>query len=488
MSPRAVVVWSAANLGVALTSRPGGGVAFPERTFLAEEARRSSLVDRGIRGDVRGWARVARWAWMTLSLLLLSGVDVARAHGPAPAVLDVLALRDGAPWLLRTNVGLAEAGCDPRYGYRTFAYLCPSLWTGNELARSFALADGRVVVLDLGELHLSSPSRDELARDEQLAAWQVRDVAIDGATLWVLAREREGERRSVILRHGEPTRWPLPVHPDHLEVVAGEVWAVASDPPTLCRLDACEPLPLEAADRVAIRGGDADAIWLLVTTETRTLGRLRHATGGFEPGPSGELVLGPIAHAGRTIAVVDGVVWEHAPSAGPSAWTPTGARRDEWTCLTQLEGRTFACSLEGLFAVDDDLGLTPVFRFAQLAPPREAHEDACALDWAHFGGESRWLDAAPAGSPEGTRGEDVPPDPSCRAPSGCAAAGAPSTLFAPLFVALLALYTQRRRPTPRGPTPRGPTPRDPTPRGPTPRRPTPGSALRPAPHERRRPP
>ena len=168
---------------------------------------------------------MGRAKWLAaLAFVVMSGV--ARAHGPAPAVLEVLrADEDGRPILLRTSVGLAEAREDGTYGY-----LCPSLWSGNELARAYALRDGSVLVLDSGALYVSDPAREVFVRDEALEeGFAVRDVATDGERVFVLARERtaEGLGRSAIFELGEAPRFvasasdPTPPAPADFSRVGG---------------------------------------------------------------------------------------------------------------------------------------------------------------------------------------------------------------------------------------------------------------------------
>lgn len=356
------------------------------------------------------------------------GTGRAYAHGPAPAVLEVLAANaDGRPTLLRTSVGLAEARDDGTYGY-----LCPSLWGGNELARAVALADGRVVVIDAGALYVSDANRSVFERDEMLErAFAVRDVAAEGNTLFVLARERtlDGLGRSALFAYGESPSF-LDETPDGLLAIEGTAFATAPSP-SLCDADGCRRIDAEPVDRLVLRGADDDAFWLLATTDVRELWRVDRATLAVTPGPSGELVLGPVTIDGRPTAIVDGLVHRYEDGA----WV--AGEEVAWSAFDAVGGHAFVASLDGVFAVTDSL-VTPrlVFRFAQLGPAREEHDALCALDWTHFGGEAGWLGTAPATDPEGARRQL---DPSA---GGCDVAASPSTAW---LAALALFWTARRR-------------------------------------------
>lgn len=343
------------------------------------------------------------------------GGGVARAHGPAPAVLEVLrADEDGRPTLLRTSVGLAEAREDGTYGY-----LCPSLWSGNELARAYALRDGTVLVLDAGALYVSDPARETFARDEALeAGFAVRDVATDGERVFVLARERtaEGLGRSAIFELGERPRFVAsasdPTPPGDLAVLDDGPLA-ASPTPSVCSLGGCLPLDAAPVDRLSVRGADRRAFWLVATTEVRTVWRVDRMNLVVTPGPAGELVLGPVRLGEHATVVVDGSAYVY----DASGWSLLGGGH-AWSSLDEVDGHVFASSLDGVVRLASRLEVVEaVFSFAQLDGPRESHEARCASDWAHFGGEAGWVGTRAARRPEGSRRP--------LGGGGCVAAGSP---------------------------------------------------------------
>lgn len=376
------------------------------------------------------------FATCTISLALF--VSPARAHGPAPAVLEVLRVdSEGRPTLMRTSVGLVESRGDGTYGY-----LCPSLWGGNELARSFALADGSVVVIDAGSLWRSDGTRTRFVRDETLElAFAVRDVATDGERLFVLARERMGDGgglgRSALFALGDAPTF-LDDHPTDLALVDGAPLAVTPTPST-CDLDGCTVLDFDAVDLLSVRAVDTDALHLLATTDVRRLLHVARDGGEVHVGPSGERVLGPVHLGERLVVIVDGIAYE----LDGTAWRALDGMY-AWTTLDEVEGHVLASTLEGVFHLDGSLDAsTLVFRFVQLGGPREEHEATCTLDWAHFGGESGWVGTTPADAPEGERQADAPTHTSCAASSG--ARGDASKSSALFSLLILALALRRRR-------------------------------------------
>ncbi|MEZ4251520.1 MAG: hypothetical protein R3B99_25180 [Polyangiales bacterium] len=363
---------------------------------------------RDLRRSRRLGASAAMLTWLVAGL--------ASAHGPAPAVLEVLtADASGRPTLMRTSVGLVEARDDGTYGY-----LCPSLWSGNELARAWAMPDGRVAVVDSGALYLADASREAFVRDDALEeAFAVRDVATDGARFFLLAIERtsEGLDRSAIFAHGETPAF-VEGRPTDLAYVADSFLAdsllggplAASPTPALCEPSGCLGLAHDPIDRLVIRHADEDALWLVATTFDRAVWRVDRSSRAIEVGPAGEAVLGPLPLGGELVVLVDGVAYARVGDTWEAREGTHG-----WTSLDAVDGHVFASSLDGVFRLDGALDAAElVFRFTQLDGPRASHEDLCGSDWVHFGGESGWVGTRAARTPQGERGETS---------SGCAAAG-----------------------------------------------------------------
>lgn len=319
---------------------------------------------------------------------------------------------------MRTNVGLAarsEAG--------DWRYVCPSAWQGLESALSVSDPTGEVVVVSGGrEVQVSLDGGQSFEPIEQLRglaaallwsgdrAWGLR-ASPSGSWLWSWAPGEAAEQ------------WPLGVQiADGLSVdEQGVLWLAGARPTPWAgwwdgELQAV-PVPEETLDRLTPRGAGGERVTLFAGDGTwRRLWEVEH--GELVDGTDfGGVVLGPVRSDGERWAVVDGVLWRD----GSGAWQPT-EREVDWTCLQQGERVVWACSLRGVLAVTElgaSLGVERLaFGLEQLGP----HESGplattCALDWAHFGGESGWLETAPAACPGEARGPWVAPE-----PEGCGCA------------------------------------------------------------------
>ncbi|HJL17928.1 MAG TPA: hypothetical protein RMH99_19845 [Sandaracinaceae bacterium LLY-WYZ-13_1] len=373
---------------------------------------------------------------LAIAAVCLLGALPARAHGPAPVALEVLAHDGGAPTWLRTNVGLARARGDG-----TYEYVCPSRWDDNELARAAVSLDGdSILVHSHGVAYLS--------RDAGCTFEAITDDA-----LYVTAAAGTADGFLLVAED-----YPDDADPDAsrlLEVVDGALRPV--EPPFPGRIDgvlgtasgdvlagpgfvagpagAITPLALDAS-RVTPRAvGDGGLLWLHATGGGATW-LVRIEDGAVIEGPPHDVIHGPVAVGGRWIAIFDGVV--HERSGGD--WTPLG--EPAWTCLGARGARSFACSLSGTWALQGEDLLAEselVFSMRQLAPPRACGDAeatrACELDWLHFGGESGWLDTAPARTPTEPR----------RPPGGCAARPGRGGSWILTFVVLIAGSRARRR-------------------------------------------
>lgn len=289
-----------------------------------------------------------------------------------------------AEWL-RTSVGLARRRADGAYDY-----VCPSRWDGNERAR-VAVSNGSVLVYSRSLAYLSVDAgctfaardlggsvRDAVATDDGFAVL-VGDsvVRIDGA----------GEELSRVVPGFQV---------DDITWFAGVVLAGRDGEAAVVDRGEGRVVVGEGVDAVRIRRVDATTLeGVLQRGGVQEIFSLEGDT--LRLGPVGEVVIGPLRlEDGRGYAVVDGTL--HVDDV---AW-----RADEpapWTCLQEIGGRAYACSLDGLFEVGAGFALTPRFRFTQLGEPACSEADACELDWAHFGGEAGWLDTDPSTDPDAPR-------------------------------------------------------------------------------------
>jgi hypothetical protein len=408
------------------------------------------------------------------------------AHDAA-AVLDVVALgaedyacdagsNASRPLLLRTSIGLARALDDGRY-----EHFCPSAYGDAPFSSVAGSESGRV---------LASPSMQQAwVSVDNGCTWRslalpapdffAYDVAMLGETPLFLARNATeavllaapGDELDELARwnrSGEDGFTPdnLAAMADGRIVVSGArpataMWIFAADLASSRRL-----VPVDAPasmQRLSVRRADADAIWVLETTDAgRALALIDPSTGArVATDAAGTVVHGPVRVGTDYFAIVDGQLLTVAPSDG--ATTPVGAV--DWTCLDQVGDTAFACALYDLHELVDVGTAAPEARLAftvtQLSAPSTACDglrsdaalQACNDDWVHLGGENYLLDRGGAtcpdgsgridddGSADGSGGGTAESDPDGR---GCAAARQ-QTAGATTCGLFLALFAARRR-------------------------------------------
>ena len=380
--------------------------------------------------------RRAGGAVVAAALALVALGPPVRAHGPAPVALEVLALEGERPALLRTNLGLARGNGDG-----TYAFVCPSRWDDNPLARAAASPDStEVLVHSAGVAYHSSDAGctfDTLPADD---LYILDAVATDGGFL-LLAEDYPDDpdtHRSRLLRvdGGRLTELEvaLPGAVDGL-IATESGWLAAGHSPIGFAADERGVLATFDTDasRLTPRTRREGEVWLRSTSAGR-VSFVRVRGGVAETSDvSVTSAHGPLWLGGRWLAVLDGTLHE----LEGRTWRRVGDV--DWTCLSSLEGRSFACSLEAMRDLAPGSAgaipaATPAFSMLQIGPPDRcgdaAAREACALSWAHYAGESGWTRTDAATSPTEPR----------RAPSpGCAVTrGAPSAwwMFA---LALLSL-------------------------------------------------
>jgi hypothetical protein len=391
------------------------------------------------------------WAWM---------LSVAFAHGPAPAVLDVLAWDarsdcdlTSAPAILRSNIGVHRRNADGTYGFG-----CPSRWGDAELALAVATGE-RVTFAGSGGVFVSEDGgcttrRLEVPADDTVVAlradvgssdaWLVtRDFGTGTGSLWRLGDEAENV-----------ARW-TDFLPDGLVVGDdGVVWLAAALPvPSLRTFGAGGESALAPAwpasaplDRLTPRAVADGGVWLAAGAGAdRTLWWTDGAQVVVGPGPA-EALSGPVAVGDLWIAALDGRVFVQ----DASGWTDSGVDVD-WTCLNAAPGGALACAQREARFVSAWTPAGPsealVASLDQLGPPNEACPDpegTCALDWLHFGAEAGLVQTSPGVCPDDPRGDLVVDDPVV-APDpdegcGCDVAGRP---WAWSLVVLLEILRRR---------------------------------------------
>jgi len=349
--------------------------------------------------------------------LTLLAPAVAGAHGPAPAVLEVLAADGAGPTWLRTSVGLVRRRTDGAW-----EHVCPALWDGNDRMLA-AVAEDRPLVLG-GNGYRAPVDRCEPWTD----LGDVTAVAAGADEIrWVAGSRLVGGEEPVELPGAIGTPTSLVVDEGRV-VVAGRsglaVWGG----------DSWGVWPLADAVRYLrlVRGDDA-----FVSTSTDTgvrVDQVSLSSGAVVPGPEGATILGPVRRGAHSVLLADGR-WMRRSEA---EWVDEGEAPEPWTCLddyrTDLGWQAVGCRLDGLYALGDGEPRM-LFRFTQIAPSACA---ACDRDWVHYAGEAGWLGTEPATRPEGER----------RGPTagGCSVAGGPAGLGWGAALALTLRCRRRRRP------------------------------------------
>jgi hypothetical protein len=426
---------------------------------------------------------------LAVAYVFFAMIGTARAHGPAPAPLEVLEVdATGGPTSIRTNIGIARANGDG-----TFSFGCPSrVGTAAELA--LAAGQGDLVVTLADTLDRESDRRRRVVRISR-GGCVIHDVdhgtlrpeglaTVDDRVFLLGSGSAGGELHEILLAAGQlspaaaPLGWPIDAI-DGIDTAAGGPALVASGAlprPFVIVYDVSDAEIVERArfvgaidgassvERLVPRTVDGDAVLLVATTAAGrrfvaradpSLGILRRQSSDANaihgPIPLGAPGILVAAIDGEAVVIRDGIEWR---------WLGVV----DWTCLDHRRGHAFACSLSGLvrlepegFAGDDAPQETLAFTFSQLGPstpcPSEspAETQLCQLDWLHFGGEAGLLDAPPARAPGAPRGSTPTVEPAaCTVSHGAPGWRAlPSVpLWAALFV-LCALRGGRRRERPR---------------------------------------
>lgn len=357
-----------------------------------------------------------RGSRLGLLIAIAATGSVAHAHGPAPAVLEVLAVDERGPTWLRATVGLLRREPDG-----TWTHVCPAHWDGNDRMQA-AVADDTPLVVSV-EGHLGAADRCEpwtnlgavrfAAADEDALYW----IASGGELSLVTA---EGTLGLVPPAIGAVTSL---VASEGRVAVGGRLGvAVWGDDWTVW------PLP----DRLRyVRALTADAVYGSTAMEGRLLPeRIGLTDGAVSLGPPADQLFGPASFAGEMRVFADG---DWIAERG-GEWVSLGADDRRWTCVATRRGATYGCSLDGLFRLDaaDKPAAERVFSFVQIAPSPCA---LCEPDWAHFGGESGWVDTRASSDPDGQR-QPIP--------EGCSVGGGGDAGW---WLALaLTLRRRRRRP------------------------------------------
>lgn len=339
--------------------------------------------------------------------------SVARAHGSAPAAIDVLATDAArAPTVVALSSGLAR-----RESSGAFSFVCPAAW-GSEDAVLAARGD-LVAAVAGGKLHVggSGCSLAPREREETMV-----DVVGTDAGLLALGKTPTSTRVLALTATDTSVRaeashsGPAACVLDAVNATSDGrlIGACAAPRPALfvpAEDESVRPFVLPfAVSRLVPRVVSGGTISLLaITSKGSFLVDLDEAEAQPAPRIAGPfaIVLGPVQVDDRRVAVIDGHLW----TLHESGWTQGAAV--PFTCLSQVGAEAFACSLGTTVRLvrkgDDIVAGEAVFSLAMVGEPTSACADAtgdaavCRGEWAHFGAEAGLLDTRPATSPEGVR-------------------------------------------------------------------------------------
>ncbi len=425
----------------------------------------------------------ANFAWQALGVVVLVTTlsSDARAHGPAPSPLNILAFDAGEPTVVGTSIGLS------RRTQTGFEYICPSAWNEGEDAFDRPIpvaAVANAVTIVLGRPHLMrseqrgcqltplrgdlegrgadaldvatiyagvTPATFALLMDDGLAGtsvWTASPLAsfaplLDAEVpLQSLGRNAERIVAAGVDRRDDERALALVVGP-------------RLGPLEVTRLPASVlPAGAETLSSVRVRLVEEDALWLVVATaEGFHLWRAQEdEDAGFvveEIVRSEGAVHGPVQLCGTTAYATDGLL--RFVDAETAECDPQPLADLDIRCLGQTRGVPYACASFQLFELSADAGelsATNLFAMPDLSGPdlscveTEEERDRCTAVWTHFGAEAGLLEPAPEGEP--AREPEPAPEPE---PTSCACATCqqrPAFAWAVAF-GLLAAFGRRRR-------------------------------------------
>jgi hypothetical protein len=355
--------------------------------------------------------------------------------------------------LIRTNTGVHRLADDGSYRFG-----CPARWGDAEVA--LAAADGDAVVFagnagvfrssdggcTASRLDVPEGETPVVVRAGVSGLWLVtRSFGEGTASLWAIDEDAE-----------RVVQWTDFV-PDGLVVDAdGALWLSGALPsPQLRRwvngaeqaLAPAWPATEAPLDRLSARLAEpTGGVWLVAGAgDARSL----WWTDGeaVEPGPGPAVAVhGPVALGEARIAALDGRVWRWSDGA----WADTG-RDVDWTCLTSAPGAAYACALREVRWVrgwtddgPDEAAIASIDQVSGPDPTCASVDGACAQDWLHYGGESGWINTAPAVCPGDARAPVEADDAPAPDPEGCGCAAVDRPALGALGLWAVAARLRRR--------------------------------------------
>jgi hypothetical protein len=336
-----------------------------------------------------------RWfrAQLTLTLVIFAVLPwpagIAAAHGPAPAALSIVAAGPSGADVVRLTGGLAR-----RVPGDLFRFVCPAAW-GDEVvlpAATIPPAGPVVIAGSRGLFLLDAMGTVTMHPDPVAATGPATDFAVLGGKLFGL-RTASGAS-------------------ELLEIDATRVRVVFSEPGSWSSIAATQ-------DTIGIQRITEDKIeQLRLSAEGALLGR------DSAPAPQAPILV--LARAtsralyavvgtasGRELGQIQGDKWLPVEDASSSIAGPVELPSGEpfvaldtelfrlpeprvafegapaVNCLGRLADRAYACTRDGLAALEQNGLGSAIFQLSSLVPPElqalpESQRDACETQWEHF--------------------------------------------------------------------------------------------------------
>ena len=327
---------------------------------------------------------------LTLMLAALSWhAGTAAAHGPAPSALSIILDGADGPDVVRLTGGLAR-----RVSAENFQYLCPAAW-GDQLVLPAASIppSGPVVIAGSRGLFLLDASGAITMHPDPLAATApVTDFAVLGDQLFAL-RTSSGAS-------------------ELLQIDASRVRVLFSESGSWSAIAATE-------DTIGIqRVAEGKLEQLRLGKDGALIGR------DSAPAPQDPLLVlaratkrslyAVVATAsGRELGQIDGEKWQRLEMASSSIAGPVELPSGEpfialdtelfrlseqrvalggmpaVNCLARLGDRVYACTRDGLAALEEGGVGKSLFQLSSILPPDlqklpESQRDTCQIQWEHF--------------------------------------------------------------------------------------------------------
>jgi hypothetical protein len=332
-----------------------------------------------------------RWlsTQFTLTLAALCcEAGITAAHGPAPSALSIVAEGPTGPDVVRLTDGLAR-----RTSAEDFRYVCPAAW-GDELVLPVASipSDGPVVIAgSRGLFLLDDGGVVSVHPDPLAAAGPVTDFVVLGGELFAL-RSASGtsellavDAERVRVLFSEPGSWSsIAATRDTIGIQRlreGKLEQLRlTDEGTLVGRDSA---PAPQNPLLVLARATSRALYSVVATaQGRELGQIDHDQ-WRQLETAASSIAGPVElESGEPFIALDTELFRLPEPRVALEGMPVN-------CLGRLGGRAYACTREGLAALEASGVGDAIFQLSSLLPPDvqalpESQRETCQIQWEHF--------------------------------------------------------------------------------------------------------